>query len=81
MEADKVSKAVENFIAIPLIILIGLYIVASAIIPFIHLNNQTFTIIFTLAGGIPALTFYFKEKYVNYKSEVKRRITDWENHI
>ncbi|MCK4885189.1 hypothetical protein KAS24_03865 [Candidatus Bathyarchaeota archaeon] len=62
LESDKVSKAVENFVAYPLIILIGLYILASAIVPFIHLNNQTFTIIFTLAGGIPALTFFFKEK-------------------
>ena len=62
LEANQFSKVIENFVAYPLIILIGLYVMASAIVPFIHVNNQTFTIIFTLAGGIPALTFFFKEK-------------------
>jgi len=62
LESKQVSKVVENFIVIPLIILILLYMAASAIVPFIHLNNQTFCILFTLAGGVPALTFLFKEK-------------------
>jgi hypothetical protein len=59
---NEVSKALEDFIAIPLIILIGLYMVASAIVPFLHLDDQTFRIIFTLSGGIPSLTFFFKNK-------------------
>jgi hypothetical protein len=36
--------------------------VASAIVPFLHLDDQTFRIIFTLSGGIPSLTFFFKNK-------------------
>jgi len=59
---NQVSKAIEDFIVIPLIIIIGLYMVASAIVPFLHLDNQTFRIIFTLAGGIPTLTFFLKKK-------------------
>ena len=59
---NQVSKTIEDFIAIPLIILIGLYMVASAIVPFLHLDDQTFRIIFTLSGGIPSLTFFFKNK-------------------
>ena len=62
MGENQVSKAVEDFIVYPLIILIVLYIVASAIVPFLHLNNQTFRIIFTLSGGIPTLIFFFKNK-------------------
>jgi len=64
---NQVSKTIEDFIAIPLIILIGLYMVASAIVPFLHLDDQTFRIIFTLAGGIPSLTFFFKNKILSCK--------------
>ena len=59
---NQVSKTIEDFIAIPLIIIIGLYMMASAIVPFINLDNQNFSIIFTLSGGIPSLTFFFKNK-------------------
>lgn len=62
MGENQVSKTIEDFVAIPLIIIIGLYMVASAIVPFLHLDNQTFRIIFTLVGGIPTLTFFFKNK-------------------
>ncbi|MDH5690173.1 MAG: hypothetical protein OEY81_01930 [Candidatus Bathyarchaeota archaeon] len=62
MGENQVSKAIEDFIVIPLIIIIGLYMMASAIVPFLHLDNQTFRIIFTLAGGIPTLAFFFKKK-------------------
>ncbi len=62
MGENQVSKTIEDFIAIPIIIIIGLYMVASAIVPFINLDNQNFRIIFTLAGGIPTLTFFFKNK-------------------
>ena len=67
MGENQFSKAFEDFIAIPLIILIGLYMVASAIVPFLNLDDQTFRIIFTLIGGIPTLTFFFKKKCVNRK--------------
>ena len=62
MGENEVGKTIEDFIAIPLIIIIGLYMVASAIVPFLHLDNHSFRIIFTLAGGIPTLTFFFKNK-------------------
>lgn len=59
---NQVGKTIEDFIAMPLIIIIGLYMMASAIVPFINLDNQNFSIIFTLSGGIPTLTFFFKSK-------------------
>ena len=62
MGENQVGKTIEDFVAIPLIIIIGLYMVASAIVPFINLDNQNFSIIFTLSGGIPTLTFFFKNK-------------------
>ena len=62
VSGGQVSKAIEGFIAKPMIILIALYMLASAIDPLLHLNNQTFRIIFTLAGGFPTLIFFFKTK-------------------
>lgn len=62
MGENQVGKTIEDFIAMPLIIIIGLYMMASAIVPFINLDNQNFSIIFTLSGGIPTLTFFFKSK-------------------
>ena len=77
MGENEVSKAIEDFIAIPLIIIIGLYMVASAIVPFLQLDNQTFRIIFTLAGGIPTLIFFFKNKIRKPQTGLaERRITD-----
>ena len=67
MGEGQVNKAIENFIAIPIIILIGLYMTASAIDPILQLNNQTFRIIFTVTGGVPTLTFFFKKKIINNK--------------
>ena len=55
-------EAIETFIAIPLIIIIGYYLIACTIAPLVDLNNQTFRIIFTLAGGVPTL-FLFKKSY------------------
>jgi FtsH-binding integral membrane protein len=62
LDEAQLIKAIYNFVAIPLIIIIGLYLVASAITPFLNLNNQAFRIIFTLAGGVPTLIFFFKKK-------------------
>lgn len=61
MDEAQVIKAIKNFIAIPLIIIIGLYLVASAITPFLNLNNHTFRIIFTLAGVSTLIFFLQKE--------------------
>ena len=62
LDEAQVIKAIYNFIAIPVIIIIGLYLVASAIIPLLHLNNHTFRIIFTLAGGVPTLIFFLQKE-------------------
>lgn len=67
MGERQLNDAIENFVAIPLIILIGLYMTASAIDPFLNLNNQTFRIIFTVIGGIPSLILFFKRKQFGNK--------------
>ena len=55
------KKEIENLILMPLIILIGLYLTASAIFPFLNLKNQTYNLIFTLLMGVPSLIFFFKK--------------------
>ena len=67
MEKEQINKAIENCVAMPLITVIGLYLTASAIDPLLQLNNQTFRITFTIAGGIPSLTLFFKKKIENRK--------------
>ena len=62
------TDVIETFIAIPVIIVIGLYLLACAIAPLVDLNNLTFRLIFTLAGGVPTLIFYSK-------SQIKRKAT------
>lgn len=62
MGEDKVDKAIIDFIVIPVIVLIGLYVTASVIDSMLQLNNQTFRIIFTGVGGIPFFIYYFKRK-------------------
>ena len=61
MVEAQVRKEIENLILIPLIILIGLYLTASAIFPFLNLNNQTHNLIFTSVMGVPSLIFFFKK--------------------
>jgi hypothetical protein len=56
---------IVTFFAIPLIIIIGLYLLSCTIGSLVDLNNQTFKIIFTLIGGFPTLIFYFKKHTQN----------------
>lgn len=65
MTQNQATKTIENFVTYPLLIIIALYITASAVVPFINVNRQVFTIIFTLSGGIPALALFFNEKFGN----------------
>jgi hypothetical protein len=58
----KVGEIIVTFIATPLIIIIALYLLACIVEPLIHLNNQTFKIIFTVAGGVPSLFIYQKNQ-------------------
>jgi hypothetical protein len=62
----KINKAVYDFIVIPVIVLLGLYITAALLDSMLQLNNQTFRTLFTLVGGIPALALYFKSKMREY---------------
>lgn len=65
---SEINEVIMTFVAIPLIIIIGLYLIACTVAPIAQLDNQTFKIIFTLAGGIPTLLFYSK-------SQIKRTTT------
>lgn len=62
MSEDRVDKAIKDFIVIPVIVLIGLYVTASVIDSMLQLNNETFRIIFTGVGGVPFFIYYFKRK-------------------
>ena len=72
MNEDQVSEVIVTFIAIPLILIISLYLVACAIAPLVDLNNQTFRVIFTLAGGVPTLFFYQKNQIRKTATAQKR---------
>ena len=78
MEKEQINKAIENCVAIPLIALIGLYLTASAIDPLLQLNNQTFRIIFTIAGGVPSIILFFR-KNLSHKPVRLEETIDHEN--
>jgi hypothetical protein len=63
MTNNQTSTKLEIFVAYPLIIIIGFYMMASAVVPFLNVNPHIFTAVFTLSGGIPAITLFFKEKF------------------
>lgn len=62
MEEAQIEEAITKFIAIPVMMIIALYLLACIIAPLANLNNQTFRIVFTAVGGAPALFFYQKSK-------------------
>jgi hypothetical protein len=62
LEEAQVGEVIVTFIATPLIMIIALYLLSCIIAPLVHLNNQTFRIIFTLTGGAPTLFFYQKNQ-------------------
>lgn len=62
MGENRVDKAITDFIVIPVVVLIGLYVTASVIDSMLQLNNQTFRIIFTGVGGVPFFIYYFKRR-------------------
>lgn len=66
MGKTKVDRAIEDFIVIPVIALLGIYIVALLVDSMLHVNNQTFVLIFTGVGGVPFLIVYFKKKIGQY---------------
>jgi hypothetical protein len=62
LETAQVEETLVTFVAMPLIMIIALYLLACAISPLINLNNQTFRIIFTATNGAPTLFLYQKSK-------------------
>jgi hypothetical protein len=62
VEQAQVEETIVNFIAIPLMMIIALYLLACVIAPLINLNTQAFRLIFTAAGGTPILVIYQKSK-------------------
>ena len=62
MGESKINDVIVTFVAIPLIIIIGVYLLACTVAPIFELNNQTFKVIFTLAGGVPIILFYSKDQ-------------------
>jgi hypothetical protein len=68
---SQLNDAVENFVAIPLIILIGIYMIANSVAPFLNLNSLTFKVVFTISAGIPSLALFFMQK-LNKQTKLKQ---------
>ena len=71
MGESQLNDAVENFVAIPLIILIGIYMIANSVAPFLNLNSLTFKVVFTISAGIPSLALFFIQK-LNKQTKLKQ---------
>lgn len=71
MGESQLNDAVENFVAIPLIILIGIYMIANSVAPFLNLNSLTFKVVFTISAGIPSLALFFMQK-LNKQTKLKQ---------
>lgn len=65
MDDNKSRKTTTYFVAYCIMILISLYLVASTFASFLPVHHYTFTMIFTVSGGIPALVLFFNKTYVN----------------
>jgi hypothetical protein len=68
---SQLNDAVENFVAIPLIILIGIYMIANSVAPFLNLNSLTFKVVFTISAGIPSLALFYMQK-LNKQTKLKQ---------
>lgn len=79
MGENQLNNAIENFVAMPLIILIIIYMIACAIDPLLNINNQTFRILFTIIGGVPTLTIFIKKKHLDHKPTKTERVTQTKN--
>lgn len=60
--SNRTDRWVEDFIIKPVIMLVGIYVVAVVIATFAGIDSNLFPPIFTAAGGIPAIGLYFKKK-------------------
>jgi len=59
---EEAATAMADFIVIPSIILMGLYILASIFEAILNPNIEPFKQIFVAISGTPIFVFYLKEK-------------------
>ena len=64
---EDATEAMADFIVIPSIILIGLYILASIFEFILNTNISQFKLIFIAITGTPIFILYLKEKLTNQK--------------
>ena len=62
---EEAATAMADFIVIPSIILIGLYIIASILEVILNPNISQFKLIFLAISGTPIFILYLKEKLTN----------------
>lgn len=63
MRETKVERVVRKAILVPMVVLIGMYMVGTLIDGWVGTAN-TFSIMLAVVGGVPALGFYFKKLLV-----------------
>lgn len=68
MTGNRVDRAIEDLIVIPLVVLLGIYITAAFIDSMLQINNVMFRVIFSGVGGVPFIIYYFKRKISEYMS-------------
>ena len=78
---QQTNKAIENLVARPIMILIGIYMTASAIDPLLQLHSQVFRTTFTIVGGILILGLFFKTKFLNDKPAKQKENSDRKNNV
>ena len=61
-QQNRIDKAIADFIVIPAIILVGLYVTAALIDSMLGTPNETFRVIFAGVGGVAYFVYYFRKK-------------------
>jgi uncharacterized membrane-anchored protein len=61
LSENRVEKAIWDFIAIPVAVLLWLYVTASFVGSMLQLNIEAFEVIFIVVGGVPILIYYVKK--------------------
>ena len=69
----QLNDAVENFVAITIIILIGICTIADSTTSFLNLNSLTFNVVFTIKVGIPSLALFYMQKVNKKQTKLNRK--------
>jgi hypothetical protein len=67
LRESKVERLLRKAIIVPAVVLIGMYIAGALIDGWLKTTN-TFSVILAVAGGVPAIGFYFKKLLENESS-------------